>query len=98
MKTIAILTIAFLPGTFFAAFASIPSFGWDGSDKFAIYWALTIPVTLVTFTLWVAITQRRAVMRILEAERKSAEKKKAGAVDEQGMVQLNTLSVDSASA
>ncbi|KAK0648501.1 hypothetical protein B0T16DRAFT_116257 [Cercophora newfieldiana] len=58
MKTIAVLTMAFLPATFFAALFSVPSLGWTDSDKFALYWACTIPVTLATFLLWAGLTQR----------------------------------------
>jgi hypothetical protein len=61
MKTIAVLTMAFLPATFFAAFFSIPSLGWTEPGKFALFWACTLPVTAATFLLWAAITQRKAM-------------------------------------
>ncbi|OIW29000.1 hypothetical protein CONLIGDRAFT_715430 [Coniochaeta ligniaria NRRL 30616] len=61
MKTIAVLTMAFLPATFFAAFFSIPSLGWTESDKFPLFWACPLPVTLATFVLWAVVTQRKAV-------------------------------------
>jgi hypothetical protein len=61
MKTIAVLTMAFLPSTFFAAFFSIPSLGWTESEKFPLFWACTIPVTLATFVLWAGVTQREAM-------------------------------------
>ena len=61
MKTIAILTMAFLPGTFFAALFSVPSLGWADSNKFALYWACTVPVTVATFVLWAFVTQREAL-------------------------------------
>jgi len=39
IKTVVVLTIAFLPATFFAALFSMPSLGWDAPEKFIIYWA-----------------------------------------------------------
>lgn len=66
MKTIAVLTMAFLPATFFAAFFSIPSLSLgEQSNMFALYWACTIPVTIATFILWAGITQRAAMKRLL---------------------------------
>jgi hypothetical protein len=61
MKTVAVLTMAFLPATFFAAFFSIPSVHWTDFNMFALYWACTLPVTVGTFILWAGITQRSAV-------------------------------------
>jgi Mg2+ and Co2+ transporter CorA len=70
MKTIAVLTMAFLPATFFAAFFSIPSLGWDSPDKFVIYWIVTIPVTLGSFLGWIVVTQRQSVVRTIAELRK----------------------------
>lgn len=64
MKTIAILGIVFLPGTFVATLFSINMFKWGGADSgetssltvspsMWIYWAITVPLTVVTFLLWV---------------------------------------------
>ncbi|KAK4186727.1 hypothetical protein QBC35DRAFT_464427 [Podospora australis] len=60
MKTIAVLTMAFLPATFLAALFSVPSLGWDENqpEKFAIYWAAVIPITIATFAIWAGITQK----------------------------------------
>ncbi|RYP19075.1 hypothetical protein DL765_003571 [Monosporascus sp. GIB2] len=56
MKTIAIMTMVFLPGTFFAALFAVPSLQWDQptvvSDRFWVYWALTIPSTVAVLLIW----------------------------------------------
>ena len=61
MKTIAVMTMAFLPGTFFAAVFAIPSLRWDEpqviQDKFWVYWAFTIPFTMFVFGLWFALRE-----------------------------------------
>jgi Mg2+ and Co2+ transporter CorA len=65
MKTIAVLTMVFLPATFFAALFSVPSLGWTEPDKFALYWACTIPVTISTFVVWAGLTQREWINDVL---------------------------------
>ncbi|KAI1779752.1 hypothetical protein F4818DRAFT_152102 [Hypoxylon cercidicola] len=71
MKVIAVMTMIFLPGTFFAALFAIPSLSWDNQDvvgdKFWIYWAFTIPFTLVIFLLWLTITQRSQMKSLIHA-------------------------------
>ena len=60
MKTIAILGIVFLPGTFVATLFSINMFDWGGGDASSlavspnmwIYWVITVPLTVVTFLIW----------------------------------------------
>lgn len=59
MKTVAFLTLTFLPATFISAIFSTSFFNFDGeqgtwrvSDKFWIYWAVSIPVTSITILLW----------------------------------------------
>ena len=60
MKTLAAVTVIFLPGTFVAALFSMPLFQWDTqtvgssvvSRQFWIYWAVTGPLTVVTLALW----------------------------------------------
>ncbi|KAF2968188.1 hypothetical protein GQX73_g5365 [Xylaria multiplex] len=53
MKTIAVMTMAFLPGTFFVALFSMPSLHWDQTyvitDRFWVYWVFTLPVTAFVF-------------------------------------------------
>jgi hypothetical protein len=58
MKTIAAVTMVFLPGTFVASLFSTPLFHWDKNSGFGvasqiwIYWAITIPVTFLTIAVW----------------------------------------------
>jgi hypothetical protein len=58
MKTIAAVTMVFLPGTFVASLFSTPLFHWDKHSGFGVasqvwvYWAITIPVTSLTIAMW----------------------------------------------
>ncbi|KAI1088891.1 hypothetical protein F5B19DRAFT_404421 [Rostrohypoxylon terebratum] len=56
MKTVAIMTMAFLPATFFAALFSVPSLDWHADSViqpgFWVYWAFTLPATALVFALW----------------------------------------------
>ncbi|KAK0734776.1 hypothetical protein B0T26DRAFT_689624 [Lasiosphaeria miniovina] len=58
MKSIALLTMIFLPATFFSALFSTTFFtfgddgGWEVSDKLWIYWATIIPATLGVLIIW----------------------------------------------
>lgn len=66
MKTLAFVTMFFLPGSFVAALFSTNCFGWDNLDpedssigvpstpQFKLYWAITIPMTVLTFLLYFA--------------------------------------------
>ena len=62
MKTLAAVTVFFLPGTFVAAFFSMLLFQWGTqtighsavSRQFWIYGAVSIPLTIMTLTLWFA--------------------------------------------
>lgn len=69
MKTVAILGIVFLPGTYVATLLSINMFDWGAADRretssltispsMWIYWAITIPLTLVTFLVWMFWSRR----------------------------------------
>ncbi|KAL9613337.1 MAG: hypothetical protein Q9167_002098 [Letrouitia subvulpina] len=65
MKTLAIVTVTFLPGTFIAALFDIPVFDWEAktrtaivSHRFWMYWAVTIPLTLLTILPLVLWTKR----------------------------------------
>ncbi|KAG9234148.1 hypothetical protein BJ875DRAFT_462349 [Amylocarpus encephaloides] len=64
MKTISILGLIFLPGTFICAIFSTSFFNfspasdgkpqkWTVSDKFWIYWVVSIPVTFLTVLFWI---------------------------------------------
>ncbi|KAH7381533.1 hypothetical protein BKA66DRAFT_464397 [Pyrenochaeta sp. MPI-SDFR-AT-0127] len=63
MRTIAVVTMAFLPPTFLSAIFSMSFFnytpsqgdesgGWSVSDKFWIYWAFAVPLTCMTLATW----------------------------------------------
>jgi len=61
MKSIALLTMVILPGTFISTLFAIPLFNWDADSwqdvpksRFWFYWALTIPLTLLTVAAWLA--------------------------------------------
>ncbi|KAM5349115.1 hypothetical protein ACJ41O_008938 [Fusarium nematophilum] len=62
MKTIAIMTMAFLPATFFAALFSMPLLQWQESEvvqgRFWVFWAFALPVTVLVFGIWFALTNR----------------------------------------
>jgi hypothetical protein len=57
MKTVSLLTLAFLPPTFMCSLFSTSFFnydisdGWTMSNYFWIYWVFTIPITLATSVL-----------------------------------------------
>lgn len=74
MKTLAIVTMLFLPGSFISALFSTSMFDWDSVDpssssiavrplpQFRLYWAITIPLTIVTFLFfffWLWLTKQR---------------------------------------
>jgi FtsH-binding integral membrane protein len=65
MKTVAIMTMAFLPATFFAALFAVLSLQWDKpgvvQDKFWIYWAFTLPSTAFVFIAWFLITNWESI-------------------------------------
>lgn len=69
MKTIAIMTMAFLPATFFAALFSVPMLDW-GSDivvqeRFWVYWAFTLPFTALVFGVWLLLSTWPGLWRIV---------------------------------
>jgi hypothetical protein len=70
MKIIAVMTMVFLPATFFAALFAVPTLRWDEesivSDRFWIYWAFTLPTTALVFIVWLVITQRKGIIKWLK--------------------------------
>lgn len=66
MKTLAAVTVAFLPGTFVPSLFSMSMFdsqtagGSIVTSRFWIYWAVTIPLTIATVGLWYTLSHRRA--------------------------------------
>lgn len=65
MKTIAVLTMVFLPARFLAALFSMLSLGWNQPENFSVYWAFAIPITVGTFALWAGVTQREQISGLL---------------------------------
>ncbi|RYC88374.1 hypothetical protein BFJ63_vAg8772 [Fusarium oxysporum f. sp. narcissi] len=68
MKTVALVTVLFLPGTSFAAILAMPFFTGDSSpfDKPDLIWvwvALTVPATIVCFGFYLAWKQRETRRR-----------------------------------
>ncbi|CAG7943111.1 unnamed protein product [Penicillium salamii] len=58
MKTIAFVTLIFLPPTFISSLFSMsffqcgPDNGWGVSNKFWLYWVFAIPITVATGVVW----------------------------------------------
>jgi len=80
MKTLAAVTVVFLPGTFVASFFAMPLFNWDADrnsailkGRFWIYWAVSIPLTLVTIIIWLSWTHRQTLLHRAQ-DRKDREK------------------------
>lgn len=76
MKTLAAVTVIFLPGTFVASVFSMSIFNWTerhGKDQMTvswqglwIYWVIAIPLTLLTILAWLLWTNRQRVLRRLQ--------------------------------
>lgn len=69
MKTLAAVTVAFLPATFVASLFAMPLFNWDADksssvlkERFWIYWAITVPLTLTTLVIWLSWTHRQTLL------------------------------------
>jgi hypothetical protein len=61
MKSIALLTMVVLPGTFISTLFAIPLFNWDAESwrdvpkpRFWFYWVLTVPLTILTVVVGLA--------------------------------------------
>jgi hypothetical protein len=62
LKTLSLVTMFFLPWTFVATLFSSPLLNWNQDQSkstektvdgwFWIYWAVTIPLTLLNFEIW----------------------------------------------
>lgn len=78
MKMLAIVAMFFLPGSFVAALFSTPLFDWDGAPadsssigigtrpQFALFWAVTVSVTVLTFAAYLVgmVLRRRRAKRL----------------------------------
>lgn len=76
MKTLAAVTVAFLPATFVASFFAMPLFNWDAeksssvvNERFWIYWAVTVPLTLTTLVIWLSWTHRQTLLHRAQERR-----------------------------
>ncbi|KAH8679216.1 hypothetical protein BGZ61DRAFT_396048 [Ilyonectria robusta] len=79
MKMLSIVAMVFLPGSFVAALFSTPLFDWDGVSvdsssigigtrpQFALFWAVTVSVTAVTFAAYLV----GMIMRKRKAKRRA---------------------------
>ncbi|RYP41956.1 hypothetical protein DL767_000587 [Monosporascus sp. MG133] len=83
MKTLALLALIFLPGSFVAALFSAPLFNWDSVDEadhnsisvgtkpqFSLFWAITIPLTVLSFIFYVgwSLFERRRFEKAQDEE------------------------------
>lgn len=69
MKAITVITMAFLPATFFATLFAVPTLDWKGespvTSQFWIYWAFTLPTTALVFVLWIFLTNRDQILALI---------------------------------
>lgn len=86
MKTIAVMTMFFLPGTFFATLFALPTLHWTGkqvvSDRFWIYWAFTLPCTAFVILIYKKWQKFRSLARLHIARIKAT---KASMAEEQSL-------------
>ncbi|PYH94041.1 hypothetical protein BO71DRAFT_477145 [Aspergillus ellipticus CBS 707.79] len=70
MKAITVLTMAFLPATFFATLFALPTLQWDAETviqgKFWVYWAFTIPSTALIFLMWICLLNQKRIWGCLK--------------------------------
>ncbi|KAF7959731.1 hypothetical protein EAE96_001341 [Botrytis aclada] len=89
MKTIAILGILFLPGTFVASILSTTFFDFQNesglraavSPSFWIYWAITVPVTLIILVFWYLWERKRDERFIRERNEREETEDLASEID-----------------
>ncbi|KAK7416467.1 hypothetical protein QQX98_005171 [Neonectria punicea] len=104
MKTLAVVTMFFLPGSFIAALFSTPCFDWDSvnmsdessigvasTPQFSLYWAITIPMTVITFLLYFAWLQFQAYQRKKPHEYPSDEQLDTESKNEQEFVEAKLV-------
>jgi hypothetical protein len=65
MKAIFIVTMIFLPPTFFATLFAMPLLKWDDpkveQPGFEIYWAVSLPTTAIVLSVWHVMSSKRTV-------------------------------------
>ncbi|KAL5043617.1 hypothetical protein BDW71DRAFT_117924 [Aspergillus fruticulosus] len=65
MRTLALMSVIFLPATFIASFFSMGMFDWQAPEgsrvvtpHLWIYWAITVPLTLIVTAIWLMLFKR----------------------------------------
>ncbi|CAI4219446.1 unnamed protein product [Parascedosporium putredinis] len=72
MKTIALMTMLFLPGTFYAAVFALPTLQWNTQEprvvqpEFWIFWAFTIPSTILVMLTSVLMHNHKKTMAFVQ--------------------------------
>ena len=75
MRSLAAVTIVFLPGTSIASLFAMPFFQQDSNgkvrvnDQFWWYWAIVLPLTVVLLLTWAAWIRREQLMRRIQERR-----------------------------
>ncbi|KAM0809988.1 hypothetical protein AB5N19_10335 [Seiridium cardinale] len=101
MKTVAVLTMIFLPGTFVAAFLSMPLFEWNvetggypSSTSFQwIYWVITLPLTIALMVgcrVWWRMEERSWSSELEEAKQQNRERLLAVTQSGQELTQMSS--------
>ena len=91
MKTIAALTMVFLPGTYIAAIFGMNFFNYSAgnihvSARWWLYVAITVPMTVLTIGIWWAWTHMSPLTRF-------AFRGKRSSADDESAVALETLDI-----
>jgi Mg2+ and Co2+ transporter CorA len=82
MRSIAVVGLVYLPGTFVSGLFGMNFFdfsaesdhqSWKVSNKLWIYWAITLPLTLVTVLVWVLAFHRGALKWPVVRRKKARE-------------------------
>lgn len=95
MKSISLLTMVVLPGTFISTLFAVPLFDWDASSwsgvpkpRFWFYWAITVPLTLSTLAIWM-VWEKAFNKRSEELDRMAREEIGDGDEKKQGKKRRN---------
>ncbi|WZH50255.1 uncharacterized protein QYS62_011499 [Fusarium acuminatum] len=68
MKTIAVVTMVFLPGTFLATLWAVPSLQWDQTpvikSNFWVYWVFALPFTAFVLVIWHIFTRQKRYLTL----------------------------------
>ncbi|KAI3340515.1 hypothetical protein F4824DRAFT_453559 [Ustulina deusta] len=79
MKTITDITMAFLPGTFFATSFTLPTSDWKGetliSNTLWVYWVFTLPTTALAFLSWLALANNAQVIGAMLSQLRGGRRK-----------------------